>query len=124
MLNPVFLSTGQVTLDIIRRSEKLYDRGRPLPPTETIVPTVCNVQPVLSRSDTLLLPEADRSKACLKVYTKGAILRDLKEGNNGWSADRFYWQGDLYEVMKAINYQMGVLNHYKAICMRVELTRP
>lgn len=122
MLYPQFLSTGQVKLDIIRRSAATYDRGRPVPGTEEIVPVLCNVQPVLKSSDTLLIPEGDRSKACLKIYTKGAEIRQLKEGENGWAADRFIWQGELYEVMKSINYAMGVLNHYKVICMRVELT--
>lgn len=122
MLHPLFLSTGKVTLEIIRREAATYDKGRPVPGLETIVPVVCNVQPILKTTDTMLLPEADRSKACIKVYTKGGEIRQLKEGVNGWAADRFVWEGDLYEVMKAINYRMGVLNHYKAICMRVELT--
>ena len=122
MLYPLFLSTGRVTLDITRRAAATYDRGRPVPGVETIVQVVCNVQPVLKSTDTMLLPEADRSKACLKVYSKGGEIKQLKEGPDGWAADRFMWQGDLYEVMKVINYQMGVLNHHKAICQRVELT--
>lgn len=122
MLHPLFLSTGRVTLDITRRTAATYVKGRPVPGVEIIVPVVCNVQPVLKSTDTMLLPEADRSKACLKVYSKGGEIRQLKEGVDGWSADRFMWQGELYEVMKVINYAMGVLNHYKAICMRVELT--
>lgn len=119
---PPLLSVGRVTLDVIRRDKQTLDRGRPVPGAETTVQVVCNVQPVLKSSDTIMLPEADRSKACLKVYTKGDALRALKEGASGYSADRFMWQGELYEVMKVINYAMGVLDHYKAICMRVELT--
>lgn len=122
MLYPPLLSTGKVTLDITRREKQSFNRGRPVPGAESIVQVVCNVQPVLKSSDTIILPEADRSKACLKVYTQGAELRALKEGPNGHGADRFTWQGEVYEVMKVINYAMGVLNHYKAICMRVELT--
>jgi hypothetical protein len=122
MLYPQLLSTGQVQLDIIRREASKLVRGRPVEGSELIVRVACNVQPILKSSDTLILPEADRSKACLKVYTKGGEIRQLKEGTNGWAADRFYWEGDLYEVMKVINYRMNVLNHYKAICMRVELT--
>ncbi|MNY65119.1 hypothetical protein D3C86_2023350 [compost metagenome] len=58
----------------------------------------------------------------MKVYTKGDALQQLKEGGAGWAADRFTWKGELYEVMKVISYEMGVLNHYKALCARVELT--
>lgn len=119
---PPLLSVGRVTLDITRRDKQTLNRGRPVPGAETTVQVVCNVQPVLKSTDTIMLPEADRSKATLKVYTKGDALRALKEGPDGYSADRFMWQGELYEVMKVINYAMGVLNHYKALCMRVELT--
>lgn len=122
MLYPVFLSTKSVTLDFTRTTSMTYDRGRPVPGIKTIVPISCNVQPVLKSSDTLMLPEADRSKACLKVYSKGQEIRELREGTNGWAADRFMWQGEEFEVMKVINYAMGILNHYKVICMRVELT--
>lgn len=122
MRNPPLLLTGHTTLDIIRRESPKIVRGRTSPGAESTVQVVCNVQPVLKSTDTYLLPEADRSRATLKVYTKGEPLRQLKEGPNGHAADRFYWKGDLYEVMKCIDYDMGTLNHYKALCMRVELT--
>lgn len=122
MLNPPLLSVGSTTLAIERRVAPTLDRGRPVLGAVSTVQVVCNVQPILKITDTLMLPEADRSKACLKVYTKGSELKSLKEAGAGWAADRFMWQGDLYEVMKVINYAMGVLNHYKAVCMRVELT--
>lgn len=122
MRNPPLFLVGRTTLEVIRRTSKTTVRGRSVDGEESIVCVVCNVQPILKSSDTLLIPEGDRSKACLKVYTKGDPILSLKEGGNGYDADRFYWQGDLYEVMKVINYDMGVLNHFKAICMRVELT--
>ncbi len=122
MLNPPLLMVGRVTLDVIRREAETYVNGRPVPGAEVIVPVVCNVQPVLKSTDTYLLPESDRSKAVLKVYTNGAELKQRREGTPGWAADRFMWEGDLYEVMKVSSYKMGVLNHYKALCSRVELT--
>lgn len=122
MRNPPLFQVGRTKLEVIRRTSKTTVRGRVIDGEESLVEIVCNVQPVLKSSDTFLIPEGDRSKACLKVYTRGDCLLSLKEGGNGYDADRFYWQGDLYEVMKVINYDMGVLNHYKAICMRVELT--
>lgn len=122
MLNPPLLLVGNVTLDVTRTTAQTYLNGRVVPGTSEVVQVVANVQPVLKSTDTMLLPEADRSKAVLKVYTRGEPLRQLKEGDAGWSADRFMWQGELYEVMKVVNYAMGVLNHYKALCSRVELT--
>ena len=122
MLNPPLLLVGNTTLDVTRTSAQTWVNGRPVPGTSEVVQIVANVQPVLKSTDTLLLPEADRSKAVLKVYTRGDALRQLREGSGGWSADRFMWDGELYEVMKVINYGMGVLNHYKALCSRVEVT--
>lgn len=122
MRNPPLLAVGRTTLDVTRTTASTYVNGRVVNGTSAQVPVVCNVQPVLKTSDTLLLPEADRSKASLKVYTRGSELKSLKEGGNGWAPDRFMWKGDLYEVMKVISYDMGVLDHWKAICMRVELT--
>lgn len=122
MRNPPLFLVGRTTLDVTRTTASTYVNGRAVAGTSEVVQVVCNVQPVLKTSDTLMLPEADRSKACLKVYTNGGALKSLKEGGNGWAADRFYWEGDLYEVMKVISYKMGVLDHFKAVCMRVELT--
>lgn len=122
MLNPPLLLVGKVTIDVIRRSSATYNMGRLVPGAETTAQVVANIQPVQKSTDTMLLPEADRSRAVIKVYTQGETLRQLKEGPNGWAADRFMWDGDLYEVMKVIDYKMGVLNHYKALCQRVELT--
>lgn len=122
MRYPPLLLTGRVTVDFIRRTLPTMVNGRPVAGTETIVPIVCNVQPILKSTDTRLLAEADRSKAALKVYSNGAELRAFKEGPNGHAADRFNWQGELYEVMAVIRYDMRVLDHFKAICKRVELT--
>lgn len=123
MLNPPLLLVGQVTLEVSRYDAAAYVAGRAVTDaTPTVVQVVANVQPVLKSTDTYLLPEGDRSRAVLKVYTNATPLRQLKEGAGGWAADRFYWDGELYEVMKVIEYKMGVLNHGKALCSRVELT--
>lgn len=122
MRNPPLFAVGRTKLEVIRRGPKVFTRGRWEDGEQSVVEIICNVQPILKSSDTLLLPEGDRSKACLKVYTDGSCMLALREAKEGHDADRFYWQGDLYEVMKVINYAMGVLDHHKAICMRVELT--
>jgi hypothetical protein len=122
MRNPPLLLVGSVKIDLIRTTAGTHVRGRPVPGDSYLVPIVCNIQPIEKSSDTRLIPEGDRSKAAIKVYSRGDQIRQLREGAGGWAADRFYWQGDLYEVMKVINFEMGVLSHFKAICMRVELT--
>ena len=121
MLKPPLLLVGQLPLEMIRRSKGAYVKGRWVEGAEETVTITANVQPVEKSSDTRILPEAIRSHATLKVYSPDPI-REMKQGDQGWDADRFYWEGELYEVMKTINYKMGVLNHYKALCKRVELT--
>lgn len=118
---PPLLLTGRINLTIQRRSKGGYVGGRWVDGATEDVVIVANVQPVEKSTDTRMLPEALRSQATLKVYSKNPI-RELKQGDLGWDADRFLWEGEWYEVMKTINYKMGVLDHYKAVCKRVELT--
>ena len=123
MLFPPLLLVGSVTLSVTRQAAGSYVAGRFTPGSTSLVNVRANVQPVLKSTDTMLLPEADRSKAVLKVYTDGAELRQLKEGADGWGADRFTWEGEVYEVMKVISYNTGnQLKHFKALCSRVEQT--
>ena len=96
MLYPPLLSVGRTNLDLIRRSLPIKVKGRYTDGPSEIVTIICNVQPILKSTDTMLLPEADRSKACLKVYTQGAEIRGMKEGPNGHDADQFMWEGELY----------------------------
>ena len=36
--------------------------------------------------------------------------------------DKVLWKGEWYEVRATFPYEMGVLNHTKAICVREETT--
>lgn len=121
MMNPPLLLVGSTVLKITRRDKGQFESGRYTEGTSRNVEVRANVQPILRSRDTMILPEADRSKAALKVYSSEP-LRQLREGDDGWEADQFEYRGDVYEVMKVIDYDMGVLNHYKAICSRKELT--
>lgn len=121
MLYPPFLSTGQVQLTLHRRTSQTYVNGRAVKSASADVIITANVQPVMKMTDLQFLPEGDRSKKTLKVYSKD-LIRQKKEGTGGWDADTFTWEGELYEVRKVVNYGMGVLNHYHAICVRLELT--
>jgi len=119
---PGFLLTGKTTLTIKRTSAGSYVNGRWVDGTTVApAPTItANVQPANTR-DLLLLPESERTKEWVKVYTTD-LIRNLREGVNGWAADEFTWNGDTYRVMRVKRYQMGVLDHYKALAARVELT--
>lgn len=124
MLQPQFLSTGKVQLFINRVEENTeqYVDGRYVPSEST--ERLCieaNVQPRLTTRELYLLPEGDRTKDSIKVYT-AFTLRGRREGDSPIDADTFTWDGATYEVVVAHTYQMGVLNHTKALAIRRELT--
>lgn len=119
MSKPPFLSVGKVCLTIYRSSLGQYVDGFYQENTDDeSFKLWANVQP-LSYHETLLLPEQSRSNKTLKVYSR-CNLRTAKEGS--WQADEFDWDGDRYRVMKTLSYKMGVLDHSKAICERIEIT--
>jgi hypothetical protein len=80
-----------------------------------------NIQPVLKSTDTMILPEAERSKEAIKVYTTSPLYQRL-EGSSPREGDIISWDGKLFEVRKVSEYKMGILNHFKAIAVRKEIT--
>lgn len=120
MLQPSFLLTKKIPLDLLRKTAGSYVDGEWVEGTETVVPVEVNIQP-LKEAELLLLPEADRGKQWWKVYSASEIRMD-KQGTSGWAADEFVYQDDRYKVMKVENTSMGILNHYKALAARLELS--
>lgn len=122
MLNPPFLATGKKTITLYRQSEGSYVDGRWEDGDSTSVTITANVQPGLKYNDTQMLAEGERSRKSLRVYTQYE-LRGVKEGTSGNDCDYFVWEdGETYEVRYVTDYKMGVLNHYKGICIRRERT--
>ena len=120
MLKPNFLLTKKVPLTIYRRVAGSYVNGRWVEGATTEVAIEANIQP-LKDSELMLIPEADRSREWYKGYTD-SLVRTQKEGVGGYDADEFEWQGNRYKVMKARNYAMGILDHFKFLAARIELT--
>jgi len=72
----------------------------------------CNIQP-FKASQTLMLPEADRTKEWLNVWSTSPIQK-ANEGVGGNDADTFAYEGNTYKVMAVSAWKVGVLNHYHA----------
>lgn len=113
--------TGIIDITITRTVGGSYVKGGWVKGVPTTLTVKANVQPVLKGTDTLLVPEADRSKEMIKVYTTSPLLQ-RKEGASPNEGDRISYDGKTWEVMKVISYKMGVLDHFKSIAVRVELT--
>jgi hypothetical protein len=121
MLKPRFLLTKKIVMDIYRTTQGRYVAGEYVDGVTTTIQRNVNIQP-LKADELLLLPESERSREWYKLYSD-EDLRTAREGVSGWAADEFMWQGDRYKVMKAQNHAMGILNHWKVLAARLDLTQ-
>lgn len=117
---PTFQLTKFVMLPIFRKTQGEYVEGDWVNGSITTLSVKCNVQP-LKPAEIMLLPESDRTREWLKIYSDSQ-LRKGQEGIGGWDADEFEWQGYRYRVMKEYNFAMGVLDHWKAWAARIPNT--
>jgi len=115
-----FSLVKKTPVTILRHAEGSYVDGEWVEGSETSVPIMANVHP-FSDYQVSIMPESDRTKSWLWLFTSD-VVRQKKEGVGGYGADRFLWQGDLYEVMKVQTYAMTVQDHHEAKCARVELS--
>lgn len=108
--------TGKVTLTGTRfasgfhNSNGRYEEGINIP-----ISFEANHQPVSGR-ELLLVPEAERVKDVRKIYTS-FTLRTARVPNRTL-ADEVVIDNLLYQVFQVETYNMGVLNHTKAIVIR------
>jgi hypothetical protein len=119
---PKFFRIGTVQLPIFRKSsDGYYSDGEWVEADADQTLTIkANVQP-LKYSETKMFPESLRTKKWMKLITEEEVRED-REGNNGWEADEFEWQGDRFKVMQVRNFAMGNLDHYSSLAVRIELT--
>lgn len=117
-----FTLVKKIPVDILRHGEGSYVDGDWVEGTETTVTIQANVHP-FSDYQVRMLPESDRTKSWVWMFTTSEV-RARKEGPSGVAhgADRFIWEGDLYEAMKVQKYSMSVQDHYEIKAARVELT--
>lgn len=117
-----FSLVKKTPVDILRHAEGSFVDGDWVEGAETTVTIQANIHP-FSDYQVMMLPESDRTKSWLWLFTSD-LVRQKKEGplGVGYGADRFVWDGDLYEIIKTENYRMTVVDHREAKCARVEIT--
>lgn len=127
---PRFLLTGKVPITIYRTiGSGGYVRGEWKDPEAEEIEREVNIQP-LRYKEVMLLQDSQRTRQWLQLYCSEDLRMDQEEGIDpdtgevieGWQADKFYWQGYRYKIMKVKKYSMGVLDHYSAQAVRVEIT--
>lgn len=127
---PRFLVTGKVPITIYRAiGVGEYVRGVWVDPEVEEIEREVNIQP-LRYKEIMLLQDTQRTRQWWQLYCADDLRTDQEEGfdpvtgeaTSGWQADEFYWQGYRYKIMKVKNYSMGVLDHYSAQAVRMEVT--
>lgn len=115
-----FSLVKKIPVDIVRRTQGSYIEGHWVEGEEQTVTVEANIHP-FSDYQVMMLPESDRSKSWMWMFTAD-LVRPKKEGVDGNDADRLVWDGDFYEVRAVQRFSMSVQDHYEAKLCRVELT--
>ena len=121
MLKPPFLATKHTPLIVVRKTAGSYVDGRYVEGATSSFTIRANVQPGLKYNDTQRLPEGERGRLAVRVYTDSEV-RARKEGADGYDADEFEYEGRTYVISWCHHYTMGVLNHWRAIAVAKEVT--
>ena len=123
---PGFLLTKSVPVTIKRRTAGSYVNGDWVEGTTVDVVIQANVQPARDH-EIMMLPESERSKEWLKIYSASEIRAQI-EGVGGHDSDEFDWEsmedGKVYrfKVMKVRRYKMSILDHWRGMAVRLEIT--
>ena len=112
---------GQVSITVTRKVGGEYVNGAWVKPSPTNLTIIANIQPITKSTEVALLPEGDRSKEVIKLYTTSQLFQ-RREGSSPIEGDLISWDGKSFEVLKVVRYQMGVLDHFRAVCVRKEIT--
>jgi hypothetical protein len=120
MLQPQFLLTKKIPITILRRVAGTYVDGDWVEGTTSNVPIEVNIQPARDH-ELMIFPESERSKEWYKLYSASEMRTQL-EGVGGYDADEFVFEGKRFKVMKVRHYGMGILDHFRAFAVRIELT--
>ena len=116
---PGFVLTHKTPITIIRASAGDWVDGYRVKGSTTEITLEANVQP-LKGSELLALPESDRTKESIKIYSV-ETLKTVDEYSQE-EADIVVWNGKKFKAAMTMTYQMGILDHTKTICFRMPLT--
>ena len=97
-------------ITIKRYSTGSYEKGHFVEGTEISITGYANIQP-LNGNELLQLPEGDRQKESIKVYSLDTVLRnkDILVDSNS----------NEYELQQVKNYSQEVIPHYKALGVKI-----
>ena len=115
---PTFQLTNTIQVKVIRKIGE-WVKGRWVTtdiPHEFLIKV--NLQP-LKYQEIIQMPEADRTKEWIKVFTTDLLVTAEESDTTGNEADIIEWEGNHYKVMSQKHWVMGVLNHKCAYAAKV-----
>lgn len=118
--SPTFALTNKLPVTVIRQFGS-WVKGRWVDGDGVEVEIGANVQP-LRFHEILQMPESDRTKEWIKLYTTDQVYTAEESSEAGRSADIVIWNGKRFKAMRARRYQMGVLDHVHVLCAREPLS--
>lgn len=114
---PTFSLTNKVNIPLIVKTGR-WEKGKWVEVTpEEPLTFEGNVQP-LRYHEIIQMPEADRTKEWIKIYTTYTIKTSQEPSPDGVVADHIEWNGKNFKVMSVQTYEMGVLDHTKILAAR------
>lgn len=96
-----------------------YIDGHYIEGVESLFEIIASIQP-LSSYEMLQLPEGQRTKEAVKVYTPTGLRQTIE--SQQVKGDRISYKGRLYEVQKVSTWETFTdIPHFKAVAVMVEV---
>lgn len=107
------------TFTVKRYAAGEYIDGHYMPGAESLIEIIASIQPA-SPYEILQLPEGQRTKEAIKVYTTTGLRQTIEAQEV--KGDRIAYKGRLYEVQKVSTWESFTdIPHFKAMAVMVEV---
>lgn len=105
------------TLTVTRHAAGSRDHGRYVEGTTSTFNITASVQPLQAR-EMDMLPENRRDSESFRLYTDTLLL--VADRRTGVNADKVAISGSDYEVVSCATWQNDIINHYKAVVVKLQ----
>ena len=122
MLVAPLAKVGKVSVLVLRDSGAGggWVDGEYIESPKTTVTIVANIQPALTNNMMRTLPEGERTKQAIAIYSRQELFMAEEGIATPRKADVVSWDGKQWEVHYSMTYKMGILNHCEAIALRLD----
>lgn len=119
MITPQLLSVNKIKVIVERANTGEWLHGKWVNAERTLITVDANIQPALMGNQAKRLPEGDRTKRSIVIYSIQELLM-TREGDTARLGDIVHYDGEKWEVRSAITYKMNILNHCESIAVLLD----